>query len=171
MAAIHARPAPCGCARRVRPSGSRRPRTTGISSRRCWGPGRVPVASGAHARGARHGALAPARPAVRRLGAGARCTPRCWTKGRTTARNARCTACSPLRARGANGARSGGVRATPRRNCSPPGPTSSGAGTSPSSRARRSGRTSTSTSCSTCSVATSSAGWWRGASPQCSPSS
>ena len=60
-----------------------------------------------------------------------------------------------------SGAISSGIPSMPPRSCWPAAPTSSGAGTSPSCSARRSGPTSTCTSCSTSSAATSSAGWWR----------
>jgi hypothetical protein len=56
---------------------------------------------------------------------------------------------------------SSAIRPTSSPSCWPHGPTSCGAGTSPSSKVRPPGAGSTSTSCSTCSVAAWSAGCWR----------
>jgi hypothetical protein len=91
---------------------------------------------------------------------------RCSTKGSTSARSARCTACSRPTRRCASVAISFGILPTRSPSCWPHGPTSSGAGTSPSCWDRRRGRTFISTSSSTCSADMSSPGWWRPKSPR-----
>ena len=74
-----------------------------------------------------------------------RFTPRCSTKAGIIARFAPCTGFWKARARRVSAATSSCIRLTRSRNCWPPAPTSSGAGTSRNCSVRRSGRTSIST--------------------------
>jgi len=86
--------------------------------------------------------------------------PRCWTRATITAPSAPCIGYWPRRGKCASGALSAPIRRTRNPNCWPPRPISSGAGTSPSSRAQPNEPTSICMSCWTSSAATWSAGWW-----------